>query len=55
VICELQDDTRAGLGWEVQLIENAELVFSKRCAREDDARFYAECFRQDHLRTRFTE
>jgi hypothetical protein len=55
VSCELRHETGASLGWEVRLLEAGEVRFAKRCAREDDARFYAECFRQDHLRTGFTE
>ena len=55
VICELQNDTGVGLGWDVQLLEGGEVLFSKRCPREDDARFAAESFRQDYVRTGFTE
>jgi hypothetical protein len=55
VICEIRNDTGAGLGWVVQLLEAGEVPFSKRCPREDDARFAAESFRQDFVRTGFTE
>jgi hypothetical protein len=55
ITCELLNDTRAGRGWEVQLLENGKVLFSKRCAREGDARCYAAYFRQDHVRTGFGE
>jgi hypothetical protein len=55
VICELRHDIGVALGWQVELLEDGEALFSKRTAREDDARFYAESFRQDHVRTGFTE
>jgi hypothetical protein len=46
VTCELRNDARAGLGWDVQLLEDGELVFSRRCPVEAGARFTTECFRQ---------
>jgi hypothetical protein len=32
--CELRDDSKAGAGWDVQLFEDGELLFSRRCADE---------------------
>jgi hypothetical protein len=53
--CELRNDERAGFGWDVQLLEDGELLFSRRCANEEGARFVAACFRQDCLRAGWTE
>jgi hypothetical protein len=55
VSCEIHNDTRAGRGRDVRLLEAGEVLFSKRCSCEDDARFAAECFRQDYSRNGFTE
>jgi hypothetical protein len=55
VICELRNETGVGSGWVVQLLEGGEVLFSKRCPREDDAIFAPECFRQDYVRTGFSE
>jgi hypothetical protein len=55
VTCELRNDTSAGGGWDVQLFEHGELLFSQRCPRGEGARFTAESFRNDYLRTGFTE
>jgi hypothetical protein len=40
--CELRNDSKAGAGWDVLLFEGNELLFSKRCATEADARFSAQ-------------
>ena len=32
--CELRDNTQAGAGWDVMLLENGEPLFSRRCAVE---------------------
>ena len=53
--CELRNDERAGLGWDVQLLEDGELLYSQRCANERRARFVAACFQQDCLRAGWTE
>ena len=55
VTCELRDDSRVGLGWDVQLLHDGKLVFSKRWPFEEGARWVAQCFRQDYARAAFTE
>jgi hypothetical protein len=49
--CELRDDPKAGAGWDVMVLEDGEPLFSRRCVDEKGARFVAESFRQDLLRT----
>ena len=49
--CELRDNTQAGAGWDVMLLENGEPLFSRRCADEGLARFVATSTKQDLLRT----
>lgn len=53
--CELRDDDRLGAGVDVQLLEGRELMVSQRCVTADGARFVAESYRQDHLRTGWTD
>jgi hypothetical protein len=53
--CELRDDSKAGAGWDVQVFEHDEPLFSRRCVDERGARFVAEFFKQDLLRTGWTE
>jgi hypothetical protein len=48
--CELRDDSRAGAGWDVLLLEDGEPLFSRRCSTEREARFVAEAFKQDTMR-----
>jgi hypothetical protein len=40
--CELRNDSKAGAGWDVMLLEGNELLYSKRCATEADARYAAQ-------------
>jgi len=49
--CELRDNSRAGAGWEVQIIEAGEILVSRRCENEREARYVAEAARKDSLRT----
>jgi len=49
--CELRDDSKVGAGWDVMVLEDGEPLFSRRCADERGARFVAESFKQDLLRT----
>jgi hypothetical protein len=53
--CELRDNTQAGAGWDLMLLENGEPVFSRRCADEGLARFVAASTKQDLLRTGWAE
>jgi hypothetical protein len=49
--CELRDHSRAGAGWEVQILEAGEILVSRRCGNEREARYVAEAARKDSLRT----
>jgi hypothetical protein len=49
--CELRDNSRAGAGWEVQILEAGEILVSRQCASEREARYVSEAARKDHLRT----
>lgn len=53
--CELRDDDRASAGFDVQLLEAGELLASRRCVNVEGARFVAESYRQDLLRTGWAE
>ena len=53
--CELRDDDRAGAGFDLQLFRDGELRASRRFANADGARFVAESYRQDQIRTGWTE
>jgi hypothetical protein len=55
LVREFRNDSSAGAGVDVQLIENGELLLSKRCIRGDVARYVAEAFKNDHLRQGWTE
>jgi hypothetical protein len=47
----LRNDAEAGGGWDVQLFEGDDLLFSRRCADERLARYAANTAKQDLLRT----
>jgi hypothetical protein len=49
--CELRDNSRAGAGWEVQILAAGEILVSRQCASEREARYVAEAARKDSLRT----
>ena len=53
--CELRDDSRAGAGWDVMLLESGEPLLSRRCGSEQIARYVAEAAKEDLLRTGWTE
>jgi hypothetical protein len=53
--CELRDNSRAGAGWEVQILEGAEILVARRCADEPEARFIAKAAKKDLLRTGWAE
>ncbi len=48
--CELRDDGQRGAGVDVQLLEDGDIVISKRCLRRDGAEYVAQAFRQDYGR-----
>ncbi|MEP7308215.1 MAG: hypothetical protein ABJA98_22145 [Acidobacteriota bacterium] len=45
--CEIRDDSKVSAGWDVTLLENDELVLSRRCVDEAEARYVARALRQD--------
>jgi hypothetical protein len=53
--CEIRDDTKAGAGWDVLLLENDEPLFSRRCAFESEARYVAKVFKEDTMRCEWIE
>jgi len=53
--CELRDQGRVGAGFDVQLFRDGELLASRRCATVDGARLVSESYRQNRLRTGWTE
>ena len=53
--CELREDERLGAGVDVQLWLGGELVLSQRQMTADGARFVADSFKKDHLRTGWAE
>src|SRR5438270_5641530 len=55
LVCELLDDSHVGADWEVVLRKNDELILGKRCATRAIADDVARTFRQDHLRTGWTD
>jgi hypothetical protein len=48
--CELRDDSQAGAGWDVMMLEDGEPLFSRRCVDEHEARYVAQAFKQETLR-----
>lgn len=54
-MCEFRDDERTGAGVDVQILEDGELLLSKRCITCDMARYVAQAFKNDHLRQGWTE
>ena len=52
--CELRDDSKAGAGWDVMMLQDGEPLFS-RCIDERGARYVAESFKQDMVRAGWVE
>jgi len=49
-VVRTRDDSKDGGGWDVTMLADGELLFSRRCADERGARYVAESFRQDTAR-----
>ena len=49
--CEIRDNSRVGAGWEVMVLEHCEPLFSRQCANEQRARYVAEGFKKELLRS----
>ncbi|MEP7307312.1 MAG: hypothetical protein ABJA98_17525 [Acidobacteriota bacterium] len=45
--CEIRDDSKVSAGWDCTILENDELVFSRRCVDEAEARYVANALKQD--------
>jgi len=46
---------RPAAGWDVMILEDGEPLFSRRCVDERGARYVAESFKQDLIRTGWTD
>ena len=46
----LLDNSRVGAGSEVQILEGDEILVSRHCANEQEARYIADAARKDQLR-----
>ena len=53
--CELRDDSKAGAGWDVMILQDGEPLFSRRCVDERGARYVAQSFKQDMVRAGWVE
>ena len=53
--CELRDDSKAGAGWDVMMLQDGEPLFSRRCVDERGARYVAQSFKQDTARAGWVE
>jgi hypothetical protein len=49
VSCEIWNDTAKGGGWDVRLLEQGELGWSKRCQSYEEAHSVADRWRQDYV------
>jgi hypothetical protein len=45
--CELRNNSAVTAGWEVTMLADGELMFSRRCVDESHARYVATAWRQD--------
>jgi len=53
--CQIRDDTRAGGGFDVLMLEGDEFLFSRRCETERHARYVADVIKQDTMRDGWME
>jgi hypothetical protein len=53
--CELRDDTRIIAGYDVVIRHDDEIMIGRRCLGETEARYYANAFRQDYMRSGWSE
>ena len=49
--CELSSDDSVGFVWHLRLVQNGEVLISRRCVTLEEARFVAESLRQDYAGT----
>jgi hypothetical protein len=48
--CELRDGSRSGAGWDVLVLEDDEVSFSRRCETEGLAWYVADGQKQDRVK-----
>jgi hypothetical protein len=53
-VLRAESAAKAGAGWDVMVLEDGEPLFSRPCVDEKGARYVAESFRQDLVRTGWT-
>ena len=49
-VVQLRNDSKSGGGFEVTMLQDDELLFSRRCVDERGARYVAQAFKQDTVR-----
>jgi hypothetical protein len=49
--CDLRDDREIGAGFEVIVKYDDEIMIGRRCVSEGEARYYANAFEQDYVRS----
>jgi hypothetical protein len=55
VSCELRDDYKRRPGFEVIIRHDDGSIIGQRCLNEAEARYYAETFRQEYVRSGWTD
>jgi hypothetical protein len=53
--CELRDESTTSAGWDVLVLQGEELLFSQRCVDDRGSRYVARSFKEDIVRTGWTE
>ena len=53
--CELRDDTSITAGYEVVIRHDDEIIIGRRSIGETEAKYYANAFRQDYVRSGWSE
>jgi hypothetical protein len=55
IACELRNEERLGFGWDVVVVQDGELSFTRRVADEAGARFVADALKQDQVTAGWTD
>src|SRR5215831_13388771 len=53
--CELRDDTGITAGYELVIRHDDEIILGQRRIGETEAKYYANAFRQDYVRSGWSE